>query len=117
MSELAGIDVVTAEKVVTASVSGEIDISNSRLVARDLTTAVPNDAMGLVLDLTGVEYLDSSAVQIMFELAERLESRQQRLVFVVPDDSPLQRMLRVVTLDAAAPVVPSRDRAAELLGA
>jgi anti-anti-sigma factor len=117
MSEIAGIEVAVDQNVIYAAASGEIDMSNSRMIARDLTAAVPNDAVGLVLDLTDVEYLDSSAVQIMFELAERLEARQQRLVFVVPDDSPLQRMLRVVSLDDAAPVVATREQAESMLSA
>jgi anti-sigma B factor antagonist len=115
MSEIAGIDVSSQGDVIYAAASGEIDMSNSRLIARDLTGAVPNDAHGLVLDLGGVDYLDSSAVQILFELAERLQSRQQKLVFIVPEDSRLQRMLTVVSLSDAAPVAPTRDEAEALL--
>lgn len=116
MSEIAGIDVASDGRVIYAAASGEIDMSNSRLIARDLTTAVPNDAHGLVLDLGGVDYLDSSAVQILFELAERLHARQQRLVFVLPAESPLQRMLTVVSLSDAAPLAPTRAEAEALLG-
>ena len=46
-----------------------------------------------MLDLSETDYLDSSGVRLIFELAERLGSRGQKLELVVPDDSVIKRVL------------------------
>ena len=43
-------------------------------------------------DQTQTAYLDSSGVSLVFELAERLNSRQQHVRVVVPEDAPLRRV-------------------------
>jgi anti-anti-sigma factor len=73
--------------------------------------------MAMVLDLSGVGYLDSSGVQMIFELAERLDARQQRLAVVVPEGAPARRVLDIVALDTAAPLAGTRDEALALLSA
>lgn len=48
---------------------GEIDMSNTKELAQVLT-----DMTGpLVIDLTGVEYLDSAGLSVLFAHADRLE--------------------------------------------
>jgi len=117
VSELATINTEQAGQRVIITVDGEVDPSNARAVGREITGAVPNDALAVVLDLTAVEYLDSSGVQMIFELAERLEVRQQKLVVVAPPEAACRRVLDIVALDATAPVVDSRDAArAQLCG-
>jgi stage II sporulation protein AA (anti-sigma F factor antagonist) len=100
---------------VIAAIVGEVDPSNARDLGRELTAAVPNGAMAVVLDLSGVRYLDSSGVQLIFELAERLESRQQRLAVAVPEGSPARRVLEIVALEDTAPVAATRAEALERL--
>ena len=117
MSELAEIAIEVDGDVVVAILSGEVDPSNARALGRELTSAVPNDAMGVVLDLTDVVYIDSSGIQVLFELAERLEGRQQRLAVAVPDDGAARRVLEIVALDQTAPIAPTRDAARALLAA
>jgi anti-anti-sigma factor len=116
VSEIAEVSIERQGDVVVAILVGEIDPSNARTLGSDLVDAVPNDAMALVLDLTEVQYLDSSGVQLMFELAERLTARQQRLAVAVPVDAPARRVLEIVALDVTAPVADSRAEALERLG-
>jgi anti-anti-sigma factor len=115
MSELARVEVSGAGgdggDVVVARLSGEVDLSNAAEVGEQLTAAVPNSALGLVLDLTATDYLDSSGVHLVFELAERLGRRQQQLRIVVPAGAPIRRVLRIVELDESVPVVGSVDEA------
>jgi anti-sigma B factor antagonist len=78
---------------VVARLAGEVDLSNASSVKDRLLHAVPNSAAALVLDLSETAYVDSSGVRLIFELAERLRSRGQRLELVVPDDSRIKRVL------------------------
>ena len=111
MSDLATLNTERSEDLIFAVIDGEIDPSNARNLGRELTECVPNDAMGVVLDLTAVAYLDSSGVQMVFELAERLDARQQRLAVVVPESAPSRAVLDIVSVDAVAALVGTRDEA------
>lgn len=111
MSDLAQLSIEHDGDVIVAILAGEVDPSNARALSRELTEAVPNDAMAVVLDLSAVEYLDSSGVQLIFELAERLGGRQQRLAVAVPDGAPARRVLEIVALDETAPLAPTRSEA------
>ncbi|MDQ4049152.1 MAG: STAS domain-containing protein [Actinomycetota bacterium] len=93
------------------AVDGEIDRSNAQQVAAALLKAVPNVAAAVVLDLTGTGYIDSSGIQLLFEVAERLRKRQQQLRAVVPDGAQIRRVLSVVALDRTVPLHPTLDEA------
>jgi anti-sigma B factor antagonist len=97
--------------VVIARVTGEIDLASADTVGGELATAVPNRALGLVLDLSGTSYLDSSGVSLIFELAERLRRRQQQLRLVVPENAPLRRVLRIVNAAGVLAITASVDEA------
>jgi anti-anti-sigma factor len=112
MSELSHLD-VSGDDVVVARLSGEIDLSNATEVGDELGASVPNTALGLVLDLTATTYLDSSGVHLIFDLAERLRTRQQQLRIVVPAGAPIRRVLRIVELGDTVPVLASVEEAVE----
>jgi anti-anti-sigma factor len=73
-------------------------------VRAELAGAVANEDFGLIVDLSEVTYLDSSGVTVLFELADRLQSRQQQLLAVVPDDALIKKVLRLVNLESAVPL-------------
>ncbi|MDQ1532182.1 MAG: hypothetical protein QOE37_2335 [Microbacteriaceae bacterium] len=65
---------VDGRLVLTAT--GEIDLSNVEPFSQALNTAVADaddgGERGLVVDLSGVEYLDSAAVNVLFPHAEHI---------------------------------------------
>ena len=94
---------------VLAHLRGEVDLANARSVRDRLLEAVPNTATGLVLDLTATQHLDSSGVRVLFELAERLENRRQKLEIVIPDEAPIKRVLLLTEIDRVVPLFSSVD--------
>jgi anti-anti-sigma factor len=90
--------------VVIARLTGEVDMTNAPYVRDELTRAIPNDALGLVVDLTGTRYLDSAAIELLFELARRLQRRRQQLRLALPPSSPLRRVLILTEISSAAPL-------------
>jgi len=114
MSELSHLD-MSGEDVVVARLSGEVDLSNAAEVGDHLAAAVPNTALGLVLDLTATTYLDSSGVHLVFDLAERLRTRQQQFRITVPAGAPIRRVLRIVELGDTVPVLATVDEAVEAI--
>jgi len=85
--------------VVVASLSGEIDLSNAAEITHALIGGVPNEALGLVIDLSEVSYLDSAGVRMLAELDHRLGWRAQALRVVAPEESRSRRVLEIAGLE------------------
>ena len=113
MSAVARISLEHEGAAVTARVSGEVDVTNASFVREELTSAVSNEARVLVIDLSETRYLDSAAIEVLFELSRRLARRRQELSLVVPPSSPLRRVLTVCEV---ATVAPMHDNVAGALG-
>jgi anti-anti-sigma factor len=104
MAELATIFVERNEGVQLVRLAGEVDISNAAHLEDEISDAVPNDALGLVLDLSDTTYLDSAGIRMLFELAERIEGRRQTLALVVPRESLIRHSLTVTEVEQAMPM-------------
>jgi anti-anti-sigma factor len=96
MRPLAELELDEERGVVLARLRGEIDLSNAEPMRLQMDEAVPNQAIGLIVDLTGVRYLDSSGIRMLFDIARRLERRQQRLSTVIESGSPVHELLAMV---------------------
>jgi anti-anti-sigma factor len=96
---------------VVARLSGEVDMSNATYVRDQLLAAMPNEALALVLDISGCRYLDSAAIEVLFDVSRRLGRRRQELRLVMPPDSPLRRVIELTEIHTAAPVFQSLDDA------
>ena len=107
MTELSNVTIAADDGVVIASLTGEIDLSNATEITDALLGGVPNEALGLVIDLSDVSYLDSAGVRMLAELDHRLGWRAQVLRVVAPEASRSRRVLviagleRVLALDAS----------------
>ena len=101
---IAGFDVEQRDGVLIAVVDGEIDSSNAAEFRLALSERLPSASSALVLDLSQVTYLDSSGIHLLFELGRRLAARRQALRLVVPDRSPMRRVLELCAVDAVAPM-------------
>lgn len=104
MSTSAEIAFERSEHAVVARLVGEVDMSNADYVRDEITAAVPNDAHALVIDLSATSYLDSAAIELLFELSRRLGRRRQQLRLVVPEGSPLTRLLSLTDVGSVAPL-------------
>jgi anti-anti-sigma factor len=110
MTELAELRLENRDGTVVARVSGEIDASNAARLSEDLLSAVTNDDRALVIDFTDTRYLDSSAIQLVFEIAAKLELRRQQLRIVAPAGSFAEEVLRTGSLGAAITIEQQGDR-------
>ncbi|MGI9099356.1 MAG: STAS domain-containing protein [Solirubrobacteraceae bacterium] len=101
---------------VVVSVVGELDVFNAAEIAAAIEAAVPSDAHGAILDLTGVGFLDSTAIRKLFALTARLRERRQRVLVVTPGGSIVLRTLELVEFSRAAPMHDSLEEALAELG-
>ena len=117
MSALARVTLSRRADVYVAALVGEVDMFNVEDVREQVLAGLPNTALGLVLDLSATTYLDSTGVRLVFDLAERLRSRQQQLRLAVPERSLPRRTLSLTGVDQAVPVHEAVEEAIEpLLG-
>ncbi len=96
---------------VVVRVVGELDVFNAADIAREIEAAVPSEAHGAVLDLTGLDFLDSTAIRKLFSLTSRLRERRQRVHVVTPGGSAVLRTLQLVEFSRAAPIHESLEAA------
>ncbi|SHM24053.1 STAS domain-containing protein [Cryptosporangium aurantiacum] len=85
--------------------TGEIDLSNAAMF-RDQLAAAVHPGPRLIVDLTGVEYLDSAALAALFTHADRIE------VLIAPLNEYLLTVCGLTQLTEVR-VIPATPSAAE----
>jgi anti-sigma B factor antagonist len=116
MNGLARLTIEERGDVTVAGVRGELDISNAAATGDSITAEVRNDARGLVVDFSELEFLDSSAISMLFALSRLLGERRQELHVVAPRGAAVARVLDIVEFDRAAPVHATVDDALAAFG-
>ncbi len=100
--------------VTVARIEGDLD----KLAAdgvRSTFDALPTGRL-LVVELTGVTFLDSAGLHMLFGLGRTLAADGGRLAIAVAAESPVSRVVELAHLSGVMPVLPSvADAAAALL--
>jgi len=94
-----------------AHIEGELDASSAPALRNRLYDAVANDDLGLVVDLSDATYVDSAGLNLLFELAERLTTRQVAFAVVYPEGGIVERVFTLVDIASVASVHHSVDAA------
>ena len=115
MNDLIGVEIQQRDEVVVARLTGELDISVAEPTGRKIAQALPSSARGVVVDMSALEFMDSSGVSMLFSLARQVGSHRQQLRVVAPPGRPVSRVLEIVEFDRAAPVREDVDSAVELV--
>ena len=111
MDELIAVEIEQRDDVVVARLVGELDISVAGPTGQKIAEAVPSSARGVVVDMSGLEFMDSSGVSMLFGLARQVGSHRQQLCVVAPPGRPVSRVLDIVEFGRAAPVRADVDSA------
>lgn len=95
---LAQIDSVARDGVRLVAVTGELDISNVGALEH-ASLDLPNDGLGVVLDLSRATYIDSATLGMLFRLRRSLQRRGQSLRVVCGARSNVRRVLDIAGFD------------------
>ena len=76
------------------SVDGDLDLSN----AGELMRAVPDDCVGLVIDLGGVPFMDSTGLRALVLGIQRLQRVGVRVAVAAPSEQ-VARMFELTAVD------------------
>jgi anti-sigma B factor antagonist len=116
LTPMPRIEIETIDDIPVVRLSGEVDKSNVDALAETLLALLPNSVFGLVIDLCEAEYLDSSALRLLFDLATRLRRRQQSLRLVVEPDSFVAEVFAAVAIEKVTTLHDTVEDAVEALG-
>jgi len=111
------IERVGGAQAVTATLYGDLDLGNRHDVEQALRESVPADVATLVLDLTHVGFLDSSAVQMLFELHRDMERARGHLVLAMSPEATARRSIELSDPGGVLLLHPSSESALESLRA
>ena len=108
---LADVQITLVPNALIAHVTGEVDMSNAEEVGATVIGATPNEAQGVVLDLSGVDYLDSAGIYVIYGMRASLLARGQTLILVIPERSPVHDVLRLSGADRPGEMAASLEDA------
>jgi anti-sigma B factor antagonist len=101
----------TGEPYTLITVVGEADVTNRGDLKGVLDAEVSQQPDTLILDLSGLRFMDSSALHVILQ-ANRSLDRQGGVMALVAPQPAVAKMLRLTTADRLIPVFPSVAEAA-----
>ena len=90
--------------------SGELDVAATPRLSTVLAMAGTGAGQRVVLDLVGVDFIDSTALGAIMHASTEAEATGKKM-FVVALDGPVRRLLEITNLTGRFRVYPSRDEA------
>jgi len=103
--------------VMVARLEGEVDIVAAARLGRALAHAMRAGDRGLVIDLNGVDYLDSAGLHLLHDTTRTLAARGQTLRVVVARGAKITRLLEIVGIGETVALDASVDAAVAALTA
>ena len=95
--------------IVVARLEGEVDLRSVAAVSSDISDAIGNDTLGLVVDLEATRYIDSVGIHMLFTVRHRLEASRQGMAIRIDDESPIRRLIKITNLDEVVDIRPTID--------
>jgi anti-sigma B factor antagonist len=92
------------------AISGELDIAATPELSTVMLIAAGSPGTLVVLDLTDVEFIDSTALGTILKSAGEIESADKRLR-IVCGEGPVRRLLEMTNLTNRFQLCPTRDDA------
>ncbi len=95
---LLSVSVEADGDAVKLAARGEMDLATADIVDRELVKAEASDARRIILDLSGVEFIDSSGLKVLVYAARRSNSDSNRLA-VMPGTGQVAKMLKLTGIE------------------
>lgn len=96
-------------------VEGEVDVYTSQTLKQEITRVVSEGVRYIVLNLSKVEYLDSTGLGLLIGALKRLRENQGNLIIVSPS-MRIMRVFEITGLYKIFSIYPNEAEAAEKEG-
>jgi anti-sigma B factor antagonist len=110
MARLANVAERSLGDAQLVEVTGELDISNADEFVELMYAAAERPGARLVLDLDRAAFIDSTVLNVLFVSASKLRAGDGRLAIVCTTHH-IHRVLEAAGIEAAFPIVASREEA------
>jgi anti-anti-sigma factor len=90
------------------AIQGELDISNASTLEEHLQRAEADGPGLLVMDLSRLDFMDSTGLRLLISADQRARAAGRRFV-LVRGNQMVQRVLRLTRLDERLEIVENRD--------
>jgi anti-sigma B factor antagonist len=110
---VAEIDLDDRTRVLAAS--GEVHVSTAPELSDRLNAAIDAGRTRIVLDFSGVEFIDSTGLSVLLAGLRRVGQQDGALVVVCTNPTVL-RLFEITRLDVTFDIVDTRDAALERIG-
>jgi anti-anti-sigma factor len=104
------VSVERAEEAAVVSAQGELDAFTAPALADALADAAAEGDDRLVIDLSRVAFMDSTALGLVVRAVNEIGDRGGDVRLVLPERSA-RRIFEITTLDRVLPIEPSRAEA------
>jgi anti-sigma B factor antagonist len=92
------------------AVTGEIHVSTAPEFSRRLNAAIARGKTAVVLDLTGVEFIDSTGLSVLLNGLRRVTRQRGRMAIVCTNPTVL-RLFEITRLDSTFDIHETREDA------
>jgi anti-sigma B factor antagonist len=102
------IEVVTRNHASLATLAGELDMAATPALERELQALLDADVEAVVLDLSKLEFIDSTGLHCLIRATSRSRASGNRLRMIAP---PTGQVGQVIALTRVGDVLPLTDAA------
>ena len=92
------------------AVRGEVHVSTAPEFSERLNDAIAGGKTAVVIDMTGVEFIDSTGLSVLLNALRRVTRQQGSLALAVSNPTVL-RLFEITRLDSTFDIYPDRETA------
>ena len=92
------------------AVRGEVHVSTAPEFSERLNDAIAKGMTGVVIDMTNVEFIDSTGLSVLLNALRRVTRQQGSLALAVSNPTVL-RLFEITRLDSTFDIAPDREGA------
>jgi anti-sigma B factor antagonist len=107
------VDTHTTGHAATVAVSGELDLVSSPVLERTLAPLLDSDVELIIVDLRGLDFMDSTGLHVLIQAHQRMHDAGRRLA-LVRARKQVQRLFDLTGLSDALTIVDSPEEALEV---
>ena len=92
------------------AVRGEVHVSTAPEFSERLNDAIAKGMTGVIIDMTNVDFIDSTGLSVLLNALRRVTRQQGSLALAVSNPTVL-RLFEITRLDSTFDIAPDRDGA------
>lgn len=103
-----------SDDVPVLGIVGEIDLSNAPHIYTLIWRTSRRGSQSLILNLERLDFMDSSGLQVLLRLREKLRSKKQDVCLVGPRPQ-IKKLLKLTGFDKLFPLYDTNSQAKEII--